>query len=105
MIEEKIRKDIFEVADLCEADDSAYWQGRSPAERVEAIEFMRKVMFGPRPKLGRLGAILSVWLTTRMAYKKGIYLDQDIQKQAHIQAFHDLKIKKDFPRVAEKGQT
>jgi len=60
MIEEKIRKDVFEVADLCEADDSAYWQGRSPAERIEAIEFMRKVMFGNDRVSERLQRVLTV---------------------------------------------
>jgi hypothetical protein len=32
--------------DLHNADDSDYWRDISPIERIEAIEFMRKVMFG-----------------------------------------------------------
>ncbi len=41
-----IRRDVFEVVDLHETDDSNYWLDRSPMERIEAIEFMRKVMYG-----------------------------------------------------------
>ena len=46
MIDEKIQKNVFEIVDLKDADDSDYWRSRSPIERVEAIEFMRKVMYG-----------------------------------------------------------
>jgi hypothetical protein len=46
MIEEKIQRNIFEVLDLHEADDRADWLNRSYAERIEAIEFMRKAMYG-----------------------------------------------------------
>jgi hypothetical protein len=46
MMEEMIRRDVFEVVDLHETDDSNYWLDRSPMERIEAIEFMRKVMYG-----------------------------------------------------------
>ncbi|HDQ03213.1 MAG TPA: hypothetical protein ENN23_01360 [Deltaproteobacteria bacterium] len=46
MVEEKINRNVFEVVDLYKADDKADWQNRSAAERMEAIEFMRKVMFG-----------------------------------------------------------
>ncbi len=45
-MEEMIRRDVFEVVDLHETDDSNYWLNRSPMERIEAIEFMRKVMYG-----------------------------------------------------------
>jgi len=46
MMEEIIRRDVFEVVELNEADDSDYWLDRSPIKRIEAIEFMRKVMYG-----------------------------------------------------------
>jgi hypothetical protein len=60
MIEEKIQKDVFEVIDLHEADDRDYWHGRSPIERIEAIEFMRKAMFGHDRVSERLQRILTV---------------------------------------------
>lgn len=46
MIEEKINRNVFEVVDLREADDKTYGFNRSFAERIEAIEFMKKAMFG-----------------------------------------------------------
>jgi len=46
MVEEKIQKNIIEIIDLHKADDTTYWRDRSFTERIEAIEFMRKAMFG-----------------------------------------------------------
>jgi hypothetical protein len=60
MIEEIIQRDVFEIVDLKDADDSDYWHGRSPIERVEAIEFMRKVMFGNDRVSKRLQRVLTV---------------------------------------------
>lgn len=60
MIEEKIRRDVFEVVELREADDSNYWLDRSPIERIEAIEFMRKVMFSHDRVSERLQRVLTV---------------------------------------------
>ena len=60
MIEEKIRRDVFEVVDLHEVDDSNYWLDRSPIERIEAIEFMRKVMFGYDRVSERLQRVLTI---------------------------------------------
>ena len=58
--EEKIQRNIFEIVDLKDADDSDYWHGRSPSERVEAIEFMRKAMFGYDRISKRLQRVLTV---------------------------------------------
>jgi len=60
MMEEMIRRDIFEVVDLHEAEDSNYWLDRSPMERIEAIEFMRKVMYGNDRVSERLQRVLTV---------------------------------------------
>ena len=60
MIDEKIQRNVFEIVDLKNADDSNYWRGRSPTERVEAIEFMRKVMFGSDRVFERLQRVLTV---------------------------------------------
>ena len=60
MIEEKIQRNVFEIVDLKDADDSDYWHNRSPIERVEAIEFMRKVMFGNDRVSQRLQRVLAV---------------------------------------------
>ncbi|MDP2645831.1 MAG: hypothetical protein Q8P24_12900 [Desulfobacterales bacterium] len=60
MIEEKIQRDVFEVAGLHEPEDSGYWRNRSYVERIEAIEFMRKAMFGHDRVSGRLQRVLTV---------------------------------------------
>jgi len=60
MIEEKIQKTSFEIVDLHNADDSDYWRTMSPIERIEAIEFMRKVMFGHGRISERLQRVLAV---------------------------------------------
>ena len=60
MVEEKIKKNVFEIVDLKDADDSDYWRDRSPVERVEAIEFMRKVMFGNDRVSQRLQRVFAV---------------------------------------------
>jgi hypothetical protein len=60
MIEETIRRDVFEVLELHEADDSNYWLDRSPVERIEAIEFMRKVMYGRNRVSERLQRVLTI---------------------------------------------
>ncbi len=59
MIEEKIQRDVFEVVNLHEADDSNYRRGRNALERIEAIEFMRKVMFGHDRVSERLQRVLT----------------------------------------------
>ena len=59
MIEEKIKRDVFEIVDLKNADDKNYWLTKSPIERIEAIEFMRKVMFGNDRVSRRLQRVLT----------------------------------------------
>jgi hypothetical protein len=60
MIEEKIDRNVFEVINLYEADDKSDWLNRSAAERIEAIEFMRKVMFGHDRVSARLQRVLEI---------------------------------------------
>ena len=60
MMEEMIRRDVFEVIDLHEADDSNYWLDRTPIERIEAIEFLRKVMYGYDRVSARLQRVLTI---------------------------------------------
>ena len=60
MAEERIQKNIFEIVDLKDAEDIDYWRKKSPVERIEAIEFMRKVMFGHDRVSQRLQRIFTV---------------------------------------------
>ena len=59
-MEEMIRRDVFEVIGLREADNLNYWLDRSPIERIEAIEFMRKVMYGHDRVSERLQRVLTI---------------------------------------------
>jgi len=60
MIEEKIKRDVFEISNLYEVDDKNYWRDRSSIERIEAIEFLRKVMFGHDRVSERLQRVLTI---------------------------------------------
>lgn len=60
MIEEKIERKVFEVINLDEADDTGYWHNRSYIERIETVEFMRKVMFGHDRVSERLQRVLTI---------------------------------------------
>ncbi len=60
MIEGKINRNFFDVVDLHKADDKSYWLRRSAVERMEAIEFMRKVMFGHDRVTARLQRVLEI---------------------------------------------
>ena len=60
MIEEKIQRNVFEVIHLHETDDRDYWRDRSSIERIEEIEFMRKVMFGHDRVSERLQRVLTI---------------------------------------------
>ncbi len=60
MIEEKIQRNVFEVINLHEVDDRGYWRDRSSIERIETIEFMRKVMFCHDRVSERLQRVLTI---------------------------------------------
>jgi hypothetical protein len=60
MIEEKIQRNVFEVAGLHDPDDLGYWRNRSCVERIETIEFMRKAMFGHDRVSERLQRVLTI---------------------------------------------
>jgi hypothetical protein len=60
MIQQKINKSVFDVVALHEADDKADWCDRSAEERIEAVEFMRKVMFGHDRVSARLQRVLEI---------------------------------------------
>jgi hypothetical protein len=60
MIEDRIDRTAFNVVSLREADDSDYWRDRTPEERLEAMEFMRRVMYGHDRVSERLQRVLEV---------------------------------------------
>ena len=49
------------VASLADPpDDKAYWQSKTPAERMAALEFLRVVSYGYDPTTARLQRVLEV---------------------------------------------
>jgi hypothetical protein len=48
MIDERIDRTKFKFATFQEADfdDVAYWMSKTPTERVEAIEYLRRWVYG-----------------------------------------------------------
>jgi hypothetical protein len=60
MIQEKIQRNIFQVLTLHEIDDRDDWRDRNFVERIEAIEFLRKAMFGHDRVSERLQRVLEI---------------------------------------------
>jgi hypothetical protein len=43
----KVRRDVFKVASLSEpSDEKEYWLSKTPEERLEAVELMRRIVYG-----------------------------------------------------------
>ena len=43
-----------------ESDEKAYWLSKTPAERLEALELMRQILYGYDPSSTRLQRVLEV---------------------------------------------
>lgn len=56
----KLDRTHFSVAKLGDSDQKAYWLSKSPAERLEAVELMRQMIYGYDPARDRLQRILTV---------------------------------------------
>jgi hypothetical protein len=56
----KLDRTHFSVAKLGDSDQKAYWLSKSPAERLEAVELMRQMIYGYDPARDRLKRILTV---------------------------------------------
>jgi hypothetical protein len=57
----KLDRRAISVASLHDpSDETAYWLSRSPAERIEAIEAMRRIIYGDDPAATRLQRLLEI---------------------------------------------
>lgn len=57
----RMDKTKFSVASLHDkSDEKAYWHNQTPAARLEALEFLRQVMYGYDPATDRLQRVLEV---------------------------------------------
>ena len=59
--EQSVDRTVFEVVSLSEeGDDRAYWQSKTPAERLLALEIMRQIIYGYDPSTTRLQRVFEV---------------------------------------------
>jgi len=56
-----VDRSVVVVSDLhADAGERAYWLGKTPAERLRALELMRQVIYGYDPSSARLQRVLSI---------------------------------------------
>jgi hypothetical protein len=58
--EPRMDKTVLSMGTLDDDDARAYWRSRTPLERLEALEFLRQVMYGYDPVADRLQRVLEV---------------------------------------------
>jgi hypothetical protein len=57
----RMDKTTFSIGTLEEqGDDRKYWASKTPAERLQALEFMRQVMYGYDPDITRLQRVFTI---------------------------------------------
>jgi hypothetical protein len=57
----RLDRSAFQIAALDEdAEERAYWRSKSPAERMEALELMRQIVYGYDPATTRLQRVLEI---------------------------------------------
>jgi hypothetical protein len=56
----KVRRDVFKVTSLDDqSDDKEYWLSKTPQERLEAVELMRRMVYGDEA-VKRLQRVLEI---------------------------------------------
>jgi len=57
----KIDRSAFSIGSIHDCgDEKAYWLSKSPQERIEAMEIMRKIIYGYNPATERLQRFLEI---------------------------------------------
>jgi hypothetical protein len=57
----KIDKTAFTVASLSDPpDEKQYWLSKTPAERLQAVELMRQILYDYNPAITRLQRVFEV---------------------------------------------
>jgi len=57
----RLDRSAFQIASLDdEADEREYWRAKSPAERMEALELMRQIVYGYDPATTRFQRVLEI---------------------------------------------
>lgn len=59
--EVRMDKTAFSVVSLtAESDEKAYWQTKTPQERLETVELLRQLNYGYDPATARLQRVLAI---------------------------------------------
>jgi len=53
-------KKAFEISSIYDTNDKDYWKQKAPAERIAALEELRKIIFGYDPTTSRLQRTLTI---------------------------------------------
>jgi len=53
-------KKVFIVTNLKDGSDRQYWKSKSYAERLEALEQLRQIVFGYDPTTARLQRVITI---------------------------------------------
>jgi len=57
----KFDKTAFSVGSLHDkSDEKAYWQSKTPMQRLEALEMMRQIHYGYDPATARLERVIEI---------------------------------------------
>ena len=57
----KIDRSYFKISGLTDkSDETAFWQSKTPRERLEAIEIIRQIIYGYNPSTTRLQRVLEI---------------------------------------------
>lgn len=57
----KVNRSCFKISRLADkSDELAFWQSKTPLERLDAIEIMRQIIYGYNPSTTRLQRILEI---------------------------------------------
>jgi hypothetical protein len=57
----RLDRSAFSVGSLAEDDDGEYWQAKTPHERMTALEYLRRMAYGPAAT-ARIQMVLEVGL-------------------------------------------
>ena len=58
--EHRLNRDAFSVGTFDDDDARRYWRARTPEERLAALEFLRRIMYGYDPAAERVQRVLEV---------------------------------------------
>jgi len=57
----KVDRSYFKISGLEDkSDETAFWQSKTPQERLEAIEIMRQIIYGYNPSTTRLQRVFEI---------------------------------------------